>query len=88
MAGTRRADKEATFEELYAQLEERARKLEQGNLPLEESLKLYEEGAAVAEKLRAILDAAELRVRTLQRRFDDGRAELREPEADYEFEDE
>jgi exodeoxyribonuclease VII small subunit len=82
-----RRGKEATFEELYAQLEERARKLEQGNLALEESLKLYEEGAAVAEKLRAILDTAELRVRTLQRRFDDGRAELREPEADYELDE-
>ncbi|WBL36341.1 exodeoxyribonuclease VII small subunit [Tepidiforma flava] len=44
------------FEALYAQLEEHARRLEQGNLPLEESLKLYEEGAALVDRLRAILE--------------------------------
>ena len=82
----KRAQAEVSFEELYGQLEERARKLEQGNLPLEESLKLYEEGAAIADRLRTILEGAELRVRTLQRRFEDDRDALREAEAEYEAE--
>jgi exodeoxyribonuclease VII small subunit len=78
------AEKE-TFETLFAALEERARKLEQGNLPLEESLRLYEEGAALADRLRTILDSAELRVRTVRARLNgeseqsgDGRLEYDE----------
>lgn len=74
---------EPTFEELYSALEDKARKLEQGNLPLEESLKLYEEGAALVDRLRVILEKAELRVRTVQGRFDEERADLREVEAEY-----
>jgi len=75
--------KQPTFEELYAALEEKARRLEQGNLPLEESLKLYEEGVALADRLRETLEAAELRVRTLQARVDEDRAQFREVEAEY-----
>ncbi|MCK9518428.1 MAG: exodeoxyribonuclease VII small subunit [Dehalococcoidia bacterium] len=74
---------EQSFEELYATLEEKARKLEQGNLPLEESLKLYEEGVALVDALKEILEGAELRVRTLQVRLEDDQAHLREVEAEY-----
>lgn len=77
---------EQTFEELYTALEERARKLEQGNLALEESLALYEEGVALADRLREILEQAELRVRTLQQRAEDDQAQLREVEAEYDAE--
>lgn len=77
---------EQTFEELYTALEEKARKLEQGNLPLEESLALYEEGVALADRLREILEQAELRVRTLQQRAEDDQAQLREVEAEYDAE--
>jgi exodeoxyribonuclease VII small subunit len=76
--------KEETFEALYTQLEEKARRLEQGNLPLEESLKLYEEGAALVDRLRTILEGAELRVRTLQTHLEQDLQELREVEADYD----
>lgn len=76
---------EETFEELYGSLEEKARRLEQGNLPLEESLRLYEEGAGLVDQLRTILETAELRVKTLQGRLDDEQAQLREVEADYGF---
>ena len=62
-----KAESEETFEALYGALEEKARALEQGNLPLEESLKLYEEGAALAAKLREVLGAAELRIQQVQR---------------------
>lgn len=77
------AKAEKTFEELYADLEEKARRLEQGNLPLEESLKLYEEGAALVDRLRVVLEGAELRVRTLQTRMAEERAELRDVAAVY-----
>lgn len=80
--------KDESFEALYAQLEEKARKLEQGNLPLEESLKLYEEGAALVDRLREILEGAELRIRTLQTHLEQDIQELREVEAEYGYEDE
>lgn len=73
-----------TFESLYAALEDRARRLEQGNLPLEESLALYEEGAAIADRLRQILETAELRVRTVQGRLQQDREQLREVEQEYD----
>jgi exodeoxyribonuclease VII small subunit len=76
------------FEELFAALEEKARKLEQGNLPLEDALRLYEEGADLAEKLRAILDSAELRIERLQVRLEEDRSQLREIEAAYAPDDE
>ena len=73
-----------SFETLYAALEERARRLEQGNLSLEDSLKLYEEGAAVVAELRTVLDAAELRVRTVRSQVDSDDNQFREPEAEYD----
>lgn len=73
-----------SFEALYAALEEKARRLEQGNLPLEEALTLYEQGAEIAGKLRTILDQAELRVQSLQVRMEEDRSQLREIEAEYE----
>ncbi len=84
----KRQGKEQSFEELFAALEEKTRRLEQGNLSLEEALKLYEEGAGLADRLRATLDAAELRVEKLQTRLDGDREQLREIEATYSPEDE
>ena len=75
-----------SFEALYGALEEKARRLEQGNLPLEESLRLYEEGAALVDRLKEVLSRAELRIRTVQRRFEEDELELRESEAIYDGE--
>jgi exodeoxyribonuclease VII small subunit len=69
---------EPSFEDLYKQLEERATKLEDGKLPLEESIRLYEEGVGIVDKLREMLTSAELRVKTLERRLADDEFELRE----------
>ena len=66
----RKAETPESFEGLYSALEEKARKLEAGNLPLEESLALYEEGAALAGRLREVLAAAELRIQNVHRRFE------------------
>ena len=84
---------EPSFEELYRQLEEKAGKLDDGKLPLEESIKLYEEGVGLVDRLREMLTSAELRVKTLERRLADDEFELREvddaPEEAYDpgFED-
>jgi exodeoxyribonuclease VII small subunit len=75
-----------SFEALYGQLEETARRLEQGNLPLDESLALYESGAALVDQLRTILESADLRIRTVQHRYAEERAELGEEEPEYDLE--
>lgn len=51
-----------SFEEAYARLEEIVARLESGDLSLDESLALYEEGQRIAQHCGALLDAAELRV--------------------------
>ncbi|MCC6453914.1 MAG: exodeoxyribonuclease VII small subunit [Caldilineaceae bacterium] len=55
-----------SYEEAYQQLEQILQALENGDLPLEESLKLYELGAALAAYCAQKLDEAELRVRQWQ----------------------
>ena len=55
-----------TYEERYARLQEVVAQLEAGELPLDRSLKLYEEGVRLAAECQALLDAAELRVTQLQ----------------------
>jgi exodeoxyribonuclease VII small subunit len=57
---------ELSYEEAYQQLEKILQALESGDLPLEESLKLYELGAALATYCTHKLDEAELRVRQWQ----------------------
>ncbi len=53
------------YEKAVARLEEITDKLENGNLPLEEMMKLYEEGTALASKCSKILDAAQLKITEL-----------------------
>ncbi|MBV7330535.1 exodeoxyribonuclease VII small subunit [Chloroflexi bacterium TSY] len=55
-----------TYEEASAQLEEILNTLEGGELPLEESLLLYEKGSILATYCAKQLDEAELRVRQWQ----------------------
>jgi len=51
-----------SFEQSLKRLEEIVRQMEQGNVSLEDSLKLFEEGTALAASCSASLDEAELRV--------------------------
>ncbi len=53
------------FEQAFQRLDEIVQRLEQGDLALEESLALYEEGMTLAAQCNEWLDAAELRVRQL-----------------------
>jgi exodeoxyribonuclease VII small subunit len=48
-----------TFEEAVARLEEIVRELESGDVPLEASLKLFEEGVELARLCQSLLDQAE-----------------------------
>ncbi len=53
------------YEKAVARLEEITDKLENGNLPLEEMMKLYEEGTTLAAKCSKILDEAQLKITEL-----------------------
>ena len=57
----------ATFESALKQLEELVGRLEKGELPLEESLKLYEEGIRLSRYCHAKLEEAEGRIELLMK---------------------
>ena len=57
--------KKVSFEEAIGRLEEIVRQLENGDVPLEDSIRLYEEGMKLGKMCRKILDEADLRVRQL-----------------------
>ena len=54
-----------TYEKAVERLEEIVDKLENGNLPLEDMMKLYEEGTVLAAKCAKSLDEAQLRITEL-----------------------
>ena len=58
--------KEPSFEQALARLEEIVRALEGGNVPLEDLIKLYDEGTALVKQCTEKLNAAEEKVRLLQ----------------------
>ena len=57
---------ESSYETAFARLEEILHLLETGELPLEEALTLYEEGAMLTAYCNHKLEEAELRVRQWQ----------------------
>ncbi|MBE6539908.1 MAG: exodeoxyribonuclease VII small subunit [Ruminococcaceae bacterium] len=56
---------EYTFEQALARLEEIVKGLENGSLPLDKSIELFEEGNALVKLCTQKLDAAEQKVRIL-----------------------
>jgi exodeoxyribonuclease VII small subunit len=58
------------FDEILGKLRDVVARLEQGNLNLEQSLKAYEEGIALARRGHEMLDQAEKRVELLVRGAD------------------
>lgn len=54
-----------TFEENMQRLEQIVRAMERGDVPLEESLKLFQEGTKLVECCGKLLDKAELQVRKI-----------------------
>ena len=67
------ARKKLTFEEGMQELEEIVRSLEQGQMPLEESLKEFERATALQKSLQEMLDDGDRRIRVLT---DNGEREL------------
>ena len=55
-----------TFEQAFAELEESVRTLERGDLPLEESLALYERGQELAAYCAKLLDDAQLKITQIE----------------------
>ncbi len=64
------AEKKKTFEENLSRLEEIVEEFEDENLTLEKSIKLYEEGVKLAGKCTLELEAAERKIKILQRNAD------------------
>ena len=60
-------DPTSSFEDVLAELERRVKRLEAGELPLEEALTLYEEGVELARACHERLEIAEQRVAQLVR---------------------
>lgn len=70
-----------TFEQNMERLDEIVRKLEDGGLPLDQGIKLFEEGAKLTLQLNKQLDAAEQKVR-LMTEAADGSSEEQDFEED------
>lgn len=58
-----------TFEQAYAELNDIINRMEEGDTPLDESVRLFERGQALTKHCESLLDDAELRVNRLH---DDG----------------
>lgn len=65
------------FEAAADRLTTIVQELEDGDLPLEQALKLFEEGVQVARHAQSRLDEAEQRVEELLRVDEDGKAHVR-----------
>lgn len=76
----RKSAKGVDFERALDELEKLVARMEEGDLSLEESLKLYERGIELSKACQKALEAAEKRIRILSAQ--DGKAELEAFEAD------
>ena len=57
--------KNKTFEESMQRLEQIVRAMERGDVPLEESLKLFQEGTELVRSCAKLLDDAQLQVKKI-----------------------
>ncbi len=76
------AEAAPSFEDSVRRLGEIVERLEGGDLPLEESLKLFEEGVQLARASQARLDRAEKRIEQLLTVDEEGNPVVREIEPD------
>jgi exodeoxyribonuclease VII small subunit len=60
-----------TFEDAMNRLEEIVRRLEEEKVPLEESIRLYEEGMKIGKRCRNILDDAGRRIKDLSGKLEE-----------------
>lgn len=74
------ADPVGRFEDAMRELESVISQMEAGDLPLQRSLGLFEQGVSLARECRKSLDAAELRVKTLLEQQGDSNSEGARPD--------
>ena len=60
-----------SFEDAMKRLEEIVRRLEEEKVPLEESIRLYEEGMKIGNRCRNILDEADRRIKDLSGKLEE-----------------
>ncbi len=70
------ASKKLTFEQSMARLDEIVRHLESGDMPLSDTLSLFEEGTALVNSCGKMLDEAEQKVVKLKKGADGSPTEL------------
>jgi exodeoxyribonuclease VII small subunit len=80
-------DKPKTFESSLEELEHIVRELEQGELPLEKSLELFEQGVKLSRDCQERLSQAERRIEILMR-DNQGRPAAKPFEAEHDAPDE
>ena len=76
-----KSNSKQTFEDSLRRLEEIVNKLEQGEVPIEDSLRMYEEGLALSKLCIEKLTQAELRLKKLSKDID-GNFQLLEEETE------
>ena len=79
---------EPSFEAAFNQLQEMVQKLEEGNLPLDETTRLYEEGMRMAQVCNQLLSAAEQRIVQLHDSYADAQRPADEDDGAAEDDDE
>ena len=62
--------KNMTFEESMARLEQIVRTMERGEAPLDESLKLFQEGTELVSRCGKLLDDAQLQIKKVVKTAD------------------
>jgi len=65
MAGKKKEASQGSFEESLHRLEQIVEQLESGSVPLEESMRLYEEGIVLSKRCAEKLKSAELTLKRL-----------------------
>jgi exodeoxyribonuclease VII small subunit len=72
MTGKKKSAASESFEEALARLEEIVTLLERGEVPLEDGLRLFEEGVVVSRRCHEMLRSAEARISRLVREEEGG----------------
>ncbi|HTX18340.1 MAG TPA: exodeoxyribonuclease VII small subunit [Bacteroidota bacterium] len=67
MAAAKKESSKPSFEQSLARLEKIVESLEQGEVPLENAIALYEEGIALSKECMDTLSKAELKVKKLSK---------------------
>ena len=84
--GKKKTDEEAgdelNFEQSLARLEQIVESLDDGNLPLENSLALFKEGTKLARACRELLAEAEVQVKDAVRDVESSRASAEDEDED------